>query len=243
MRLTIEADPPFDFECEDTIASAWVSRDILEDRTYPVLPFVTDVATVVDAGGNCGAFAVHFARHFPQATVHTIEPGSPQRTILTRNAEAHDNIVIHPIAVDDADGELPLYYGADDSGMTSLTPSEWTGDESEIVTVRAAGAWAAENGIDRIDILKVDVEGREPAVLASLADLLPTVRVLYLEYDSRDARREIDGILAPTHDLYVGKVLLDQGELVYVSKAVADDPAATEHLRKMITGDADSTTG
>lgn len=239
MLLTIETDPPFAFECEDTIASAWVSRDILLDKTYPVLPFVTGVETVVDAGGNCGAFAVHFARNFPDATIHTIEPGSPQRAILTRNAATHPNIVIHPLALDDRDGEMPLHLGADDSGMSSLTPSEWTGEASEIVTVRHAGRWAAAAGIDRIDVLKVDVEGREPAVLSALRDLLPTVKVLYLEYDSRADRRVIDRLLEPTHDLYVGKVLLDQGELVYLARAIADDPAATEHLRTILAAPAD----
>ena len=233
MQLTIDADPPFEFECENSIASAWVSRDILENKTYPMLPFVDDVRVVVDAGGNCGAFAVHAARHHPGATVHTVEPGSPQRAILERNAASYDNIVVHALALDDADGELPLYYGADDSGMTSLTPSEWTSDESEIVTVRDAAAWAAELGLDRIDILKIDIEGREPAVLQRLAALLPTVKVIYLEYDSRTARREIDRLLEPTHDLYAGKVLLDQGELVYLSRALADAPEATEHLRSI----------
>ena len=86
VQLTIEADPPFAFECEDTIASAWVSQGILQNQTYPVLPFVDDVRVVVDAGGNCGAAAVHFARHYPEAVVHTIEPGSLQRAILERNA-------------------------------------------------------------------------------------------------------------------------------------------------------------
>lgn len=41
-------------------------------------------------------------------------------------------------------------------------------DQSEPVQLRAAGAWAAEQGIDRIDVLKVDVEGCEIEVLTSL---------------------------------------------------------------------------
>ncbi|MDW3220231.1 MAG: FkbM family methyltransferase [Acidimicrobiales bacterium] len=233
MKLTIDADPPFEFECEDTIASAWVSKGILEDQTYPVLPFVDDVRIVVDAGGNCGATAVHFARHYPEAEIHTIEPGSLQRSILERNAAAYPNITIHPIALADDDGELPIYQGAEDSGMTSLTPSEWTADDHEMVSVRHAGRWAADTGLARIDILKLDVEGFEAAVLASLTALLPTIKVLYVEYDSRDDRRRIDHTLEATHDLYAGKVFLDQGEVVYLAKAIADDPAATNHLRSL----------
>lgn len=237
MQLTIDADPPFEFECEDTVASAWVSKGILENQTYPVLPFVDDVRVVVDAGGNCGATAVHFARHYPAAAIHTIEPGSFQRSILERNAAPYPNITVHPIALADTDGELPLYQGAEDSGMTSLTASEWTGDDHEVVEVRAAAGWAAATGLERIDILKLDVEGFEGAVLESLSPLLPTVQVLYVEYDSRDDRRRIDRILEPTHHLYAGKIFLDQGELVYLSHTRADEPAATDHLRSLFVPD------
>lgn len=240
MQLTIDTDDgsPFEFECEDTIASAWVSKSILADETYPIMPFVDDVQVVLDAGGNCGAAAVHFARRYPKARIHTCEPGSHQRAILERNAAAWPNITIHPIALHATDQEMPLFQGDNDSGMSSLTASEWATTASETVPVRAAGPWAAEIGLDRIDVLKLDVEGCEVDVLQSLTPLLPTVKVLYVEYDSRQARREIDAILAPTHELYAGKVFLDQGEVVYLSTATADDPAATDHLRTLFTPDA-----
>lgn len=235
MKLTIEPDDtePFEFECEDTIASAWVSKDILLNRTYPVLPFIDDVRVVLDAGGNCGAAAVHFARHYPDATIHTFEPGSHQRAFLERNAAAHSGISIHPIALHREDGEMPLYQGDSDSGMSSLAPSAWATVSSETVTVRSAGGWAHEHGIDRIDVLKLDVEGCEVDVLESLGSLLGTVKVLYVEYDSREARRDIDRILEPTHDLYAGKVFLDQGELVYLSRHEANREIATDHLRSI----------
>lgn len=240
MKLTIELDDadPFDFECEDTIASAWVSKGILSNQTYPVMPWVDDVRVVLDAGGNCGAAAVHFARHYPAATIHTFEPGSHQRAFLERNAVSHQGIRIHPIALHRQDGEMPLYQGDSDSGMSSLVASDWATESRETVMVRSAGGWAAEHGVDRIDVLKLDVEGSEVDVLESLGSLLSTVKVLYVEYDSRDARRDIDRILEPTHDLYAGKVFLDQGELVYLSKHEANRPEATEHLRSVFAPDA-----
>ncbi len=239
MKLRIEptGGEAFEFECEDTIASAWVSRSILENETYPIMPFVHDVRVVVDVGGNCGAASVHFARHYPDAEIHTVEPGSHQRTFLERNTAAWPQVTIHPIALKDEDGELPLFQGDDDSGMSSLVASEYATTSTETVPVRAAGPWATALGLDRIDVLKLDVEGCEVEVLQSLQPLLPTVRVLYVEYDSRAARRAIDAILADTHELYAGKVFLDQGEVVYLGKADADDPAATEHLLTLFRGD------
>ena len=98
--------------------------------------------------------------------------------------------------------------------------------------MRAAGAWAAEHGIERIDVLKVDVEVE---VLESLADLLPTVKVLYVEYGSREIRRDIARLVDPTHELYDGVMYLDQGECVYLNRELVDLDAATTHLRQAFT--------
>ena len=106
--------------------------------------------------------------------------------------------------------------------------------EPQLIQLRSAAGWAAEHGIERIDILKVDVEGCEIDVLGSLAPLLPTVKVLYVEYDSRQARRDIDRLLAPTHELYLAMMMaLDQGECLYLRKDLADHPDAVNRLREI----------
>ena len=225
----------FGFECEDTLVSRWVCAAILQGRTYPYLPFLEDVQVVFDVGANCGAASVHFGRHLPDAQVHAFEPGSLQRAILERNVDDLPNVHVHPIGLHAQDQELPLYRGRGDSGMSSVHPSDWTTDEHEMVRLRDAGAWAAEHGIDRIDVLKVDAEGCEVDVLAALAPLLPTVQVLFVEYDSRRARRELDRLVEATHELYIGKMFLDQGEVTYLAADVADRPAATEWLRSIFS--------
>ncbi|NNE73106.1 MAG: FkbM family methyltransferase [Acidimicrobiales bacterium] len=224
-----------EFECEPTIASHWVARDILAGKTYPILSFVDDVRVVLDVGANCGAAAVYFGHHYPDATVHAFEPGSPQRAVLERNVAELRNVVVHPVGLHATDQELPLYFGSSDSGMSSVIRTEWHGDEHEIVQLRSAAAWAAEHDVTSIDVLKVDVEGVEEDVLQSLSPLLPTVKVLYLEYDSRSARRTAARLLDPTHELFVGKMFLDQGEVTYLRKDLADHPGATEWLRSIFT--------
>jgi len=39
---------------------------------------------------------------------------------------------------------------------------------------------------------------------------------MFVEYDSRHARRALDHLLDETHELYGGKMLLDQGECIYL---------------------------
>jgi FkbM family methyltransferase len=237
MKLTLTGPDggPIDFECGDTMISRWISREILAGKTYPFLPFVTDVQVVFDVGANCGAATVHFARHYPDAVVHAFEPGSEPRAILERNAAAYPNVQVHPVGLHSADQTVPLYKGGEDSGLGSVFRRPVNLDESEPVELRASGAWAAERGITRIDVLKVDTEGCEIHVLGGLSALLPTVKVLYVEYDSRQALRDLDRMLEASHELYMGLVFLDQGECIYIRKDLADLPAATERLRELVS--------
>jgi FkbM family methyltransferase len=236
MKVAFPSDDgsPVEFECADTIVSRWISRDILAGRTYPYLPFVDDVRVVFDVGANCGATTVHFARHYPDAAVYSFEPGSEPRAYLERNAANYPNVRVEPIGLSSIDDTVPLYKGDGDIGMGSVFHRSVNLDDSEPVRLRRGGEFAAEHDITRIDVLKIDVEGSEIGVLTGLAALLPTVKALYIEYDSRSSRREIDAILDDTHELYTGMLFLDQGECVYLRKDLADLDAALDCLRELV---------
>lgn len=236
MKATFEGDDgtPIEFECANTIVSRWISRDILAGKTYPYLPFVHDVRVVFDVGANCGATSVHFARHYPDAQIHSFEPGSEARAFLERNAAERANMQVHPIGLSSVDEVVPLYKGDGDIGMGSVFRRTVNLADSEPVQLRVGGGFAAERGISRIDVLKVDVEGCEIGVLEGLADLLPTVKVLYVEYDSRQSRREIDAMLDATHELFTGMLFLDQGECVYLRNDLAALDAAGEFVRELV---------
>ena len=91
----------------------------------------------------------------------------------------------------------------------------------------AIGLWASQGG-------QLVISGGVNAqkVASGLADLLPTVKVLFVEYDSRHARRALGRLLDATHELYIGNMFLDQGECTYLRADVAELDAATEHLRR-----------
>jgi FkbM family methyltransferase len=236
-EFAVDSGETVEFECAPDVVSRWMHTDILRGRTYPFLPFVDDVRIVFDVGANCGSVSVHLARHYPDAVIHAFEPGSEQREFLLRNVGAYANVQVHPIGLHATDQEVPLYFGADNSGLASVTRRADNVEASETVQLRAAGPWATEHGVARIDILKVDVEGCELDVLTSLEHLLPTVKVLYVEYDSRHDRRRLEALLRSTHELYRGLVFLDQGECIYVRRDYADHPDARPFLMQLFVGD------
>ncbi|MGZ5410780.1 MAG: FkbM family methyltransferase, partial [Aeromicrobium sp.] len=113
---------------------------------------------------------------------------------------------------------VPLYRGTYDSGMSSIAKSESTRDQSEQVTLRSVREWLEENSISTIDVLKIDSEGCEVPILEALKDLLPSVKVIYLEYHSDDDRKEFDRLLGDTHLLMHGQMMVHLGEVTYVAK-------------------------
>lgn len=238
MDLTVptSAGEEIHFECADTWVSRWICEAILQGKTYPLVRFVEDVQVVVDVGANCGAATVHLARAYPHATVHSLEPASEPRAILERNVSKLPNVLVHPIGLFNRDEQLPLFHGLEDSGTGSIIPREGVNlDVCETVDLRDAATWADTNNIDRIDVLKLDVEGVEVEVLERLVSLLPTMKVLYVEYDSRQARRRIDDLLRDTHELYFGMLqALDQGESLYLRKDLADHPDAIGQLKEYL---------
>ena len=59
--------------------------------------------------------------------------------------------------------------------------------------------------------------------------------MIHLEFDDRGSRRRIEELLAPTHELYMGFIFLDQGECTYVrADLVADPDRAREHLKSLL---------
>ncbi len=233
IEVTVK-DQPVVFTCEPTLVSRWVCDSILTGLTYPDLPFVDDVRVIWDAGANCGAASVYFAHHHPDAAVHAFEPASGPRQLLERNVADLANVTVHSIGLSDTDHRAHLYLGDGESILGSFLHRDVNCDETEEVDVRAAGRWAVDHDIDRIDLLKVDIEGLETSVLTDLAPLLPTVKVLYVEYDSRADRRAIDDLVRSTHQLYfTAAQFMDQGEIIYLRNDYADHPEATPFLREL----------
>ncbi len=79
--------------------------------------------------------------------------------------------------------------------------------------------------IDRPDIIKIDTEGCEIAIMLAIPESFRGAKAVYLEYHSESDRRKIDQILGETHILYQGKIVNPhRGELVYVRNDVFPSP-------------------
>jgi FkbM family methyltransferase len=214
-------DTAREFQCVDNCLSRVTCQAILDGKSYPRIPFVRDVRVVMDVGANVGAATVFFALCYPEATVFAFEPAGLSHHLLAANTSTYDNVHTHNFGLFSSDVETPLYRGKYETGMSSVTRSENTREEGEVVSLRSVGGWLAENSVSQVDVLKVDTEGCEVPILEAMSDLLPQTKVIYLEYHSDDDRKEFDRLLGETHLLAHGLMMPHLGEVAYVAKDVA----------------------
>ena len=196
-----------------------ISEEILAGRTYPEVPFVKDVQIVLDIGANIGAAAVFFAATYPAATVYALEPGSSPFSLLKQNTESLTNVRVFPFGLFSCDKAVSLYQGRNDSVESSVFPSGRTAGSGETISLRSAPSFLAEQGLERVDLLKIDTEGCEIPILRSLHVCLSNVKLIYVEYHSDRDRRLIDELLCNTHVLWRGhSFLVHRGEFCYLRR-------------------------
>jgi FkbM family methyltransferase len=153
---------------------------------------------VLDVGAHIGYFSLVAGAHVgPTGRVWSFEPDPANRASLERNVDANgmdDRISIVPLAVSAAVGESTLYQMAGDTGSSTLFPGEKTNDELIAVDTTSLDAWARSEGWPTIDLLKVDAEGAEGAVLAGMRELVKRnpniVVVLEFQADALEAAGE-----------------------------------------------------
>ena len=140
-------------------------------------------AVVVDGGANVGAFALVAASVVgPEGRVHAIEAAPATAALLRRSVAANPayTIEVHEAALAETEGALDLTTYEAGSGSASLAPS----DGGQIVRVRATTLDAVTAGLDRVDLVKLDVEGAELRALRGAARLLAAHRpILLLELE------------------------------------------------------------
>ena len=129
---------------------------------------------VLDVGSNVGFYATFLARLVgPTGRVHAFEPDPLCFAILERRARAHRNLAVNRIAVGDHEGLATLFCNrlnrADNRIHDSLGDAA---DEAVAVPLTTLDRYCAEHGVDRIDALKIDVQGAEVAALAGMHDAM-----------------------------------------------------------------------
>ncbi len=153
-----------------------------------------ETLTFFDVGANTGAYAQAVLNIFPQHThVHCFEPGAAtfaqlSHTINALPEECRGRVFLHNTALGKLEGTQKLYYNHEGSALASLYKRRLDHfniyfDKSEDVTVTTLELHCAAHNIERIDVLKLDVEGNELDVLHGAQALFDAERIGLVQFE------------------------------------------------------------
>jgi FkbM family methyltransferase len=127
----------------------------------------TDAPLVLDCGANIGLSVLYFKLRYPAARITAFEPSPEAFPLLQENVGALPGVTLEQKALARAEGELPFYAFPDERASLRATTVARAGAKT-IATVAAAPLSAYVE--ERVDLLKLDVEGSELDVMEELAE-------------------------------------------------------------------------
>ena len=137
---------------------------------------LNNVTTVFDIGANIGIYTlVAAARLQGHGAVHAFEPNPDVFPWLARNADrncfAHARLV--QLALSDFDGEAKFFLPKN-GAWTNGSLIEGFADQasSQVIETMRFDTYCSKFGIEKVDLIKIDVEGAELKVLNGMGGLL-----------------------------------------------------------------------
>ncbi|MBI4525309.1 MAG: FkbM family methyltransferase [Deltaproteobacteria bacterium] len=150
---------------------------------------VGDCKVVFDVGANVGEWARLVLELNPKVRLHCFEPSRATfDKLLSQRFPA--NVLCNDFGLSSTKRQEKLFVFSEGSGMNSLyrrqgledrgiTPQ----DREEVITLRTLDDYCSEQDIQRIDYLKLDVEGHELEILRGGQRLLSDGRIGLIQFE------------------------------------------------------------
>jgi FkbM family methyltransferase len=201
--------------CGGDATDETVLREVFAENAYQLDPGdLNDTGVVIDIGGNIGAFSVYCAALGAKA-VHTYEPDSRNWELLVANVAANDMGAVispHKYGVSERPGTAELVQGQGASFLIGVqTPTlaakrlmmKGVRETVEVLTLAQVHVTA---GIAYCDVLKIDCEGSEPAIIAGAPpEVIAKARYIAMEFHAADVDTfgRMIAKLSLTHNLHL----------------------------------------
>ena len=157
-------------------------RSSYERELMHLSRFISPGMVVVDGGANSGIYTVAAAKLVgPSGMVLSFEPGAEAFSVLRKNIGLNHfkNVHSYRAALSEKEGKAALYHHEGGPNSFSLGSLGTSGIDFEGVTTRTLCHALQEEAIERIGLIKLDVEGAEELALLGAKPIIagsrPTV--------------------------------------------------------------------
>jgi len=206
-----------------------IERGIFEaDTTRRAQRLVQPGMHILDVGANFGYFTVLFAQLVgPRGHVWAFEPSRHYRDRLRGHLEANhleDRVTVVPYGLSDREESARLHIGECSATLHPMD-NHPVGHE-ERVELRRLDDVARELNIDEVDLIKVDIDGHEPAFLRGAQELIRVRRpIMIVEFyqgnldqaggDVRQQKRMLEALGYELRSDRTGRAFTSRFEFLY----------------------------
>lgn len=136
-------------------------RGVYEKNTIRhVLKNLKKTDTFVDVGTNIGAYTLNISKHLTAGKVISFEPSPKALSFLEENIELNSftNITVVKKGLSNKKETATLYFPS----LTTASINKFQdSDQKSEIELTTLDDYCEENGVENIDILKIDIEGHE----------------------------------------------------------------------------------
>ena len=163
------------FRVPDALSFVWQYREIFVDEFYK---FYTTSATpiIFDCGTNIGTSVVYFRQQYPNAHIVAFEADQRISNLLQENLRQNKITGVEVVTKAVWTNEDGILFGSDQADSASIFSQT---DQVLVPSLRLRDRLLQET---QIDMLKMDIEGAETAVLTDCRDALAHVQNLFVEF-------------------------------------------------------------
>jgi FkbM family methyltransferase len=141
---------------------------------------ISEQPIIIDCGANIGLSSLYFKSIYPNAILHAFEPDAALFQLLEKNAQVNGftNTHLHQAAVWIEDTNLSFSSKGSEASHIDLSNQS----EHQVKAIRLSSFLTQ---FERIDFLKMDIEGAEFQVVADCLEGLKKVDHFFLEYHGK----------------------------------------------------------
>lgn len=162
-----------------------VLEQIFFQKTYDLSFLNLSPKEILDIGGNVGYSAIFFAHAYPKARIFAVEPEDSNFQLLKRNTENYPNITALHAALWKTKGAVQIANPNADKWAFQVADAEHDVSPDSIAALTMDDLLEIVSS-DRIDILKLDIEGSEVELFsANCESWLGKVQIIIIELHDR----------------------------------------------------------